>query len=232
MEGLTYILTFVEGILTFISPCILPLIPVYLFYLAGLSGAEDRLNSGLDSRTDRGIDNGAKSRLMINSIGFVVGFTIVFVILGAAATSIGQFLKGHLGTLKKISSIIMIILGMNFLGIFTLGFLDKVKRIDYKFKKLDFANSIVFGIVFSFAWTPCVGPLLFAALSTASIQETVLQGVILLFLYSLGLGVPFIITALIFEKIKGALRNIQKYNRIISIASGILLIVVGIIGLL
>lgn len=216
MKHYSYTLTFIEGILTFISPCILPLIPVYFFYLAGLSGDEDRL------------DRPVKNRLIINSLGFVAGFTLVFVLLGAAATSLGQFFKGNLGIFRKVSAIVVIIFGLSFLTGYRPGFLSREKRFNFKFNKLHFLNSIVFGAVFGFGWTPCVGPFLYTALSIAGSQKTVWQGVLLLFIYSLGLGLPFIITALAFEKLKDALRQIQKYNRIISIISGSVLVLAGI----
>lgn len=212
-----YILSFLEGVLTFISPCILPLLPVYFFYLAGTSGEQ-----GLTQQSK-------KMRLVFNSIGFVIGFTLIFVLLGAAATSLGQFLNSHKELFRKISAAIMIIFGLNFLGIFNLNILNIEKRFEYKFKDLRFVNSIVFGIVFGFAWSPCLTAFLGSVLLMAGNSETFLQGVLLLFVYSIGLGVPFILSSIIFEKVKESFKVIQKHSKAIKIISGIVLILAGIL---
>jgi len=217
MTFYSLILTFIEGILTFISPCILPLLPVYVFYLAGVPDDGNGL-----------LENKHKKALVINSLGFVAGFTLVFVILGAAATSVGRLLKENQDILRKVSSVVIMLFGLGFLGVVKPGFLNKEKRFNYNFDKLGFMSSILFGAVFGFSWTPCVGPFLFTALSTAGSLDTVWQGVLLLLIYSIGLGIPFVLTALAFEQIKGLLKSIQRYNRIIQIVSGIVLILAGI----
>lgn len=210
-------MTFIEGILTFISPCILPMLPIYFIYLAGKS-EEDGTSPSVN-----------KKRLLFNSIGFVIGFTLVFTALGATVTSLGHFLANHRNLLEKISGLVMIVFGLNFTGILKIGFLNREKRIDFKFNRLRFLSSIVFGMVFSLGWTPCLGAFLGSALALASNSNTILQGMLLLLLYSIGLGIPFIITAILFEEIKGAFKQIQKHSRIISIVSGVLLIVAGIL---
>jgi cytochrome c-type biogenesis protein len=213
----SYIIGFIEGILTFISPCILPLIPVYFVFLAG----ED---SGYDTMS------GPKSkRLILNSIGFVVGFTIVFVALGAAATSLGHFLNQNINLFRKLGGIVMIIFGLNFMGIIKLNFLNKEKRFHYRFKEIKFINSIIFGMAFAFGWTPCVGAFLGSALIIASNSDTIRQGILLLFIYSAGLGLPFILSSIVFNKAKTAFSFIQKHNRIINIVSGTVLIITGVL---
>jgi len=209
----SYVLVFLEGILTFISPCILPLLPVYFFYLAGASG-NDTVNRG---------------KLLRNAIGFVIGFTIVFVLLGATATALGSFMKVYIDIFRRISGILMIVFGLNFMGILKLNFLNFEKRMDYSFKELRFFNSIVFGIVFGFGWTPCVGAFLGSALLMAGNSETIVQGTLLLFIYSAGLGVPFILASIAFDSIKNTFKQMQKYNSIISIISGMVLILAGIL---
>lgn len=211
-----YYLSFFEGIMTFISPCILPMLPIYFLYLAGMS------DEGQGQKKHK------KSTLILNSIGFVAGFTIIFVLLGATATSIGAFLKSHMDILKIISGILIIIFGLNFMGLIKIGFLNTEKRFDFHFERLNFIKSIVFGIVFSLGWTPCIGPFLGSLLTLASMSETLFEGMLLLFIYSLGLGLPFIISAAIFENLKGAFKAIQRHSRIISTISGILLIAVGV----
>lgn len=220
---ISYFLTFTEGILTFISPCILPMLPIYFIYLAGTS------ENGNDTTTHNNSPAQNKNRMITNAIGFVLGFTIVFVALGATVTSIGHFLVSNRVLLQKISGIVMIIFGLNFIGILKLGFLNGEKRINFKFSQLRFLTSIVFGIVFGFGWTPCLGAFLGSALLLAGSSGTILQGILMLLIYSIGLGIPFIITAILFDKVKGAIGRIQKYSRVISIISGIMLIAAGIL---
>lgn len=218
MDSVNYFLSFIEGFLTFLSPCILPLLPVYIFYLAG------------ESFDDKGgIDKGKRGTLIFNSVAFVVGFTIVFVILGATATTFGSFLKMHQVILQKISGIIMVVFGLNYLGVFKLKFLNFEKRFEYNFKKLGFFNSVLLGVVFAFGWTPCGGQFLAVALLTAANSDTILIGMYLLLLYSLGLGIPFIVVAVIFGKVKAAIKYIQKYSKVINIISGVVLILAGIL---
>lgn len=217
MSNISYFMTFIEGILTFISPCILPMLPIYFVYLAGESQ-----KNGKSLPTN-------KNRLLINSIGFVIGFTIVFTVLGATVTSFGHFLANHRSLLEKISGIVMIVFGLNFAGILKINLLNREKRFAFKFDSLRFLSSIVFGMVFSFGWTPCLGAFLGSALALASNSETIFQGMLLLFIYSIGLGIPFILTSVLFEKVKGAFSQIQKHTRTISIISGILLIIAGIL---
>jgi len=206
----SFVLTFFEGILTFISPCILPMLPIYFIYLAGTSG-------------------GGKNTLLLNSIGFVVGFTIVFVLLGATASTIGQFLAIHKEVIRKISGIIMIVFGLNFAGIIKLNFLNFEKRMDFKIGNLNFFSSILFGFVFAFGWSPCLGAFLGSAMLFAGNSSTILGGMLLLFVYSAGLAIPFIISAIIFENVKGVFKQIQKYSRLISIVSGLILIIAGLL---
>lgn len=216
MGSLSYFLTFIEGILAFISPCLLPMLPIYFSYLAGI--ADENATDVLEN----------KNRLLINSIGFVLGFTIIFTLLGATATFFGMFLKSNIEVIRKLSGIVMILFGLNFMGIFRLKFLDFEKRLDYNFKNMKFFSSLVFGVVFSISWSSCQGALLGAALLMASTSDKVWEGIILLLLYSLGLGIPFIMTSIVFEKLKGLMTFIKKQYRIISFISGIVLILAGI----
>lgn len=192
------------------------MLPIYFLYLAGESEKNDSYTT-----TNR-------NKLLLNSVGFVIGFTIVFITLGATATSLGHFLTNHRSLLEKISGLFMIIFGLNFAGIFKIGFLNMERRIDFRFNKLQFFSSMVFGIVFGFGWTPCLGAFLGSALALASNSKTVFEGTILLLLYSIGLGIPFILSAVAFEKFKEAFKLIQKHSRVISIVSGVLLIIAGI----
>lgn len=193
------------------------MLPIYFIYLAGTS--EDKETPSAPY----------KSRMLLNSIGFVVGFTIVFVLLGATVTSFGHFLESHRVILQKISGLVMIVFGLNFTGILKIGFLNTEKRFHLKIGNLKFLSSIVFGIVFGFGWTPCLGAFLGSALLMAGNSKTILQGILLLLVYSIGLGIPFIVSSIVFEKAKGAFGWLQKHSRIIGTISGILLIGAGIL---
>lgn len=193
------------------------MLPVYFIYLAGTVN------------DDASIGAVKKNRLITNSIGFVIGFTVVFVLLGAAITTLGRFLTGHRDLLRQISGIVMVLFGLNFMGILKISFLNNEKSIDYKFEKLRFLSSLVFGAVFGLGWTPCLGTFLGSAMALASNSKTVLQGTMLLFIYSIGLGIPFIISSIVFDSIKDIFNMIQKYNRVINIVSGSLLTIAGIL---
>ncbi|WES36613.1 cytochrome c biogenesis CcdA family protein [Ruminiclostridium papyrosolvens DSM 2782] len=213
MSPIYYFLTFTEGILTFISPCLLPMLPIYFIYLAGET--EQNVNS--------------KSKLFINSIGFVIGFSLIFTLLGASATTLGHFLSNHRSLLEKISGAVMIVFGLNFIGILKIGIINMDKRINYQFKSLKFITSVIFGIVFAFGWSPCLSSFLGSALALASNSKTIFEGILLLLCFSIGLGIPFILTSIIFEKVKGAFKKIQEHSRTINIVSGALLIIAGVL---
>lgn len=193
------------------------MLPVYFIYLAG------------SAESDIGLGQQKKNILVVNSIGFVLGFTLVFVVLGASATALGHFLDNHRDILRKISGVVMILFGLYFMGIFKLGFLEMTKRFDFRVNKKQFPGSILFGMVFGFGWTPCLGAFLGSALVLAGNSEKLLEGITLLLVYSIGLGLPFIISAVIFDRARIMIKKIQTYNRLISIISGLLLIIAGVL---
>lgn len=221
MNLFSYILTFLEGILTFISPCILPMLPIYFFYLAGSAG----VNEG--ETKDNSVSN--RKTLLKNSMGFVFGFTIVFILLGVTVTSFGHLLTNNRGLMRKISGAVMILFGLNFMGILNIKRLSMEKRMNFKVDKLNFLSSIVFGLVFGFGWTPCIGAFLGSALVLAGNSKTIIQGVMLLVVYSIGLGIPFIVSSIIFDRLKGAFKQLQKHSRVINIVSGVVLVTEGIL---
>jgi len=204
------ILVFVEGFLAFISPCILPLLPVYIFYLAGKKGEDNR-------RT-----------LIFNTLGFILGFTIVFVAMGATASGIGSLLVSNKLLVQRISGIIIILFGLHYMGILKLGFLNKDKRLSTNIENLNVLSSVLFGMAFSLGWTPCIGPLLGAALTLAANQDTIWHGMLLLLIFSAGLGIPFFLSALLMERLKTAFDFIKKHFKTITFVSGLLLIIVGV----
>jgi len=212
-----YLLPFLEGFMTFVSPCLLPMLPIYVSVFA----------AGPAIKADG--SDGNKRRALINSLGFVLGFTLVFVALGAFAGTAGWLLRRYSFWVNLVTGLVVIILGLNFLGVLKIGFLNKAKQRSANTKDLKFFTSLLFGLTFSIGWTPCVGPFLGAALSLASQQDRIAVGMLMLLLYSLGLGLPFVISAVLLDMLKGALDFLKRHNRAINIASGILLVVMGIL---
>lgn len=205
-----YLIVFIEGIITFISPCILPMLPIYISYFAG------------------DIEEGKKGKTIINAIGFVIGFTIIFTLLGALAGTFGMFIKKYQTIFNIIGGSILIVFGLNYMGILSIGFIEKTKKIQVDIKSFKFFSTIVFGMIFAIGWTPCVGTFLGSALMIAASSSGVLKGTIMLLIYSLGLGIPFIIAALIMDELKNSMKFIKKNYKLINRISGVFLIIVGI----
>ena len=176
-----YFISFIEGIITFISPCLLPMLPIYISYFAG------------------GKERSSK-KTIINATGFILGFTLIFILLGTLAGTLGSFLSKYQIALNIITGLIVIFFGLNFIGVFKLNIF---KGANVKIKEdMGFISSLIFGFVFSIGWTPCVGAFLGSALMLASQQGTALKGLLMLLCYSLGLGIPFMISALLIDKLK------------------------------
>lgn len=204
-----FMLLFLEGIITFISPCLLPMLPIYISYFAASEV------------------NGRKT--LTNAIGFVLGFTIVFTIMGAFAGSMGRLIRDYTTILNIGTGLIVIAFGLNFLGIIKIGFLNRISHKNANVKNLGFFSAMLLGLVFSLSWTPCVGAFLGSALLMASLGGSSLQGILMLLTFSLGLGIPFVASALLIDQLKGAFNFIKRNYRIINFISGGLLIVVGIL---
>jgi cytochrome c-type biogenesis protein len=209
----------VAGVFSFLSPCVLPLVPPYLVFISGVS--LDDLKKGTQSNR----------QVMLASLAFVLGFTTVFVGLGATASYVGQILRNELPLLAKIAGVFIIIMGLNFLGVFKLGFLAQEKRYQQDAKPVGLLGAYAIGLAFAFGWTPCIGPVLAAILSLAASTESVTKGAALLSVYSLGLGIPFLIAAAsinvfmqFFAKFKTKLGMVEK-------AMGGLLVVTGVMFL-
>ena len=204
-----YFLSFLEGIITFISPCLLPMLPIYISYFAG--GGEK-----------------STGRTLTNALGFVLGFTMVFVCLGAFAGTLGGLLWRYRTVLNFVTGLVVIFFGLNYLGVLKIHIFRGMGG-NMGEKELGFFSSFAFGLVFSIGWTPCVGAFLGSALMLASQQGTALKGVLLLRIYSAGLGIPFVASALLIDKLKGAFGFIKRNYKVINIVCGILLIGVGIL---
>lgn len=204
-----YLISFLEGIITFISPCLLPMLPIYVSYFAG---------------------GGQRStkKTLINACGFVLGFTIVFAIMGGLAGTAGSFLREHQTAVNIASGLVVIFFGLNYLGVFKLNlFHGKQNNLDVS--RLGFLSAIIFGMVFSIGWTPCVGAFLGSALMLASQRGHAAEGVSMLIIYSMGLGVPFILSALLIDKLKSAFDWIKRHYKTINIICGCLLVAIGVL---
>ena len=208
---MTYILSFLEGIITFISPCLLPMLPVYILYFTGGSAEE-----------------GKSRKTLINALGFVLGFTLVFVSLGAFMAGLGSLLQRYHIVVNLITGAVVVVFGLNFMGVLNIRFLNGTHKIQREVKDLGFFSAVLFGIIFSIGWTPCVGTFLGSALLMASQQGSVLQGILMLLLYSLGLCIPFLVSALLIDKLKGTFQFIKMHYQTINRICGGLLVFVGI----
>lgn len=204
-----YVISFLEGIITFISPCLLPMLPIYLSYFAG---------------------GGARStkKTLVNASGFVLGFTILFVAMGALAGSLGSFLTRYQSWVNLIGGGIVILFGLNYVGLLKLN-LFRGSRGGLKAGDMGFWSAALFGMVFSVGWTPCVGAFLGSALMLASQQGTVTEGMGMLLCYSLGLGIPFLFSAVLIDKLKGAFNWIKAHYDLVNKVCGGALVLVGIL---
>ncbi len=222
-HSISIFIAFSAGLLSFISPCILPLIPSYLTYMTGASFND--LTTG---------DAMVKLRwnTFRHSLAFVIGFTLIFTLMGASATSIGGLLLKHQYLILKIGGIIIILLGIHFLGIFKFNFLEKNKQFQLKRQRIGLFGSFLTGVTFAAGWTPCIGPILATILLYASSTGSVYKGIILLAFYSLGLARPFFFAGLAINTFLGASGWIKRNLRVINIVSGSFLILVGIAMLL
>ena len=204
-----YFILFLEGIITFISPCLLPMLPIYVSYFAG--GGE---------RTTK--------KTLTGAFGFVLGFTLVFTAMGALAGTVGSFLRNHQTAVNLVSGLLVIFFGLNFLGVFKFNLFHGSSR-DVETDNMGFFSAMLFGIIFSLGWTPCVGAFLGSALMMASQQGQMLTGTLMLLAYSLGLGIPFVLSAVLIDYLKSAFDWVKRHYTIINKISGSLLVVIGVL---
>ena len=204
-----YVISFLEGIITFISPCLLPMLPIYISYFAG--GGE---------RTVK--------KTLTNAVGFVLGFTVIFVAMGALAGTLGSFLTRYQTWVNLIGGIIVIMFGLNYMGLLKLNLFRGAGR-GMQAKEMGFFSAALFGIIFSVGWTPCVGAFLGSALMLASQQGHVLEGMGMLLCYSLGLGIPFLFSAVLIDQLKGTFNWIKAHYGVVNKICGGLLTLVGIL---
>ena len=204
-----YLISFLEGIITFISPCLLPMLPIYISYFAG--GGERTIK-----------------KTLTGAVGFVLGFTVVFVAMGALAGTLGSFLTRYQTWVNLIGGLIVVVFGLNYMGLFRLNLFRGINR-TIQPGEMGFFSAMLFGLVFSIGWTPCVGAFLGSALMLASQQGHVLEGMGMLLCYSLGLGIPFLMSAMLIDKLKSAFNWIKAHYGVINRICGGLLVLVGIL---
>lgn len=218
MPDVTLLAAFGAGFLSFISPCVLPLIPGYISYISGMS-LEDM----------RKADAGSRRRLIIATLFFILGFSIVFMAMGASASALGALLREHLRVVQKIAGAVIVIFGLHLLGVFRIGFLDRDTRVQTSRKPATPLGALLVGTAFAFGWTPCIGPILGGILTIAGSKATVGEGVLLLAVYSAGLGVPFLLTSIAVDKFFLASARVRRHYRTIEMVSGGMLVILGVL---
>ncbi|HJN24695.1 MAG TPA: cytochrome c biogenesis protein CcdA [Rhodospirillales bacterium] len=217
---ISYAGALMAGLLSFFSPCVLPLIPAYLCFLGGAS---------LDELTaEGGVDREVSKRVFISAFSFVAGFTTVFIMMGATATAISQVVIQHIDTLSTIAGVVIIIFGLHYMGLFRIGFLNFEKRFHIENKPSGVVGSYLLGLAFAFGWTPCVGPILATILMVAAGSDSVLYGTSLLSAYAVGIGVPFLIAALAVKPFMSFMARFRKHMHKVEITIGLLLVATGI----
>ena len=216
--SISFFIAFAAGFLSFVSPCVLPLLPSYVSFITGLS--MDQLTSGEDTAR-------VKRLVLINSVLFVLGFTTIFVLLGASATYAGKFLLTYQNTISKVGGVVIVLFGLYVMGAIQPRWLMSDKRVHMDRKPKGYVGSYFVGMAFAAGWTPCIGPILGTILLMASTAEGVFHGMFLLVSYSLGLGVPFLVTSLALNTFLTRFSAFSRHMRTISIVSGLFLIAIG-----
>lgn len=221
-QEISILIAFFAGFLSFVSPCVLPLVPSYITYIAGVS---------FKDLTDEKARRRLRWATLSHSILFIIGFSTIFILMGASASFVGQLLVKYQNWIMKVGGVLVIILGIHFTGIIHLPFLQMEKRFELRKKPLGYLGSFFVGVVFAAGWTPCIGPILSTILIYASTSDSYTTGMMLLTVYSMGLGIPFLISSLAFNSFLSAFDKIKRYMRVITIISGFFLIAIGILFL-
>lgn len=220
MNSLNFLTAFFAGLVSFLSPCVLPLIPGYISFISG---------SSLEDLRSESAGRGLRSRAFWSSVWFVAGFSLIFIALGASATALGSLLLQKISVLRVAAGVLIVLFGLHLTGLFRIPFLQYEKKIDVRKRPLTAAGAVLVGAAFAFGWTPCIGPILAGILGLASTQETIGQGMILLTAYSAGLGLPFLATSLALHTFLRFFARFRRYLRVVEVASGVLLLAIGIL---
>jgi cytochrome c-type biogenesis protein len=214
------ITAFAAGLLSFLSPCVLPLIPGYISFISGASLKELTGDSDIKK---------LRRKVMLNSLAFVLGFSVIFILLGASATALSKVMLKYLRPISIAAGAVIIVFGLHTMGILKITALYSEKRFQTNTKPVNIFGSFVMGLAFAFGWTPCIGPILAGIIALAAKQDTVMQGVMLLAVYSLGLGIPFMITSYSLTLFFKMFDKIKKYLNIVEWIAGLLLVIIGIL---
>ena len=209
----------IAGVISFLSPCVLPLVPGYVSMLSGATVEE------LKTRTDVALT----ARVFRNSVAFVIGFSVVFIALGASATWVGKFLLAQRTAFNVVAGVLVIIFGLHLTGLIKIPFLYREARLDSGAPKRSLGGAFILGFAFAFGWTPCIGPILTAILAMAAQRQTVLQGMFLLAIYSAGLAIPFLLTGLGLSQFLKFYKGFRKHLQVVEVLSGVLLIGIGVL---
>ena len=220
MGNTPFFIALVAGFLSFLSPCVLPLLPSYLSFITGIS-LEELIQKGKDSRM--------RKITIIHSLIFIFGFSLVFVLLGTSASLVGKIFTNYQIWITRVGGIFIIIFGLHLMGVVNLGPLQREKKIHLDRRPLGYLGSFLVGIVFAAGWSPCIGPILGAILFYAASKDSVVLGISLLATYSLGLAIPFFLSSLALEVFLEYYGKLRKYLRLVSLISGGLLVVVGVL---
>jgi len=219
-QEISVLIAFSAGLLSFVSPCVLPLVPSYITYITGVSFKDLS-------------ETGSKRRLRwltaSHSLLFICGFSLIFVLMGASASYLGQVLVQYQSWIMRAGGILIIILGIHFTGLINIPFLQMERRFELNKKPLGYVGSFLVGIVFAAGWTPCVGPILSTILLYASTTKSFTTGIVLLAFYSMGLGLPFFFASLAFNSFLSAFEKVKRYMRVITIVSGVFLVIIGVL---
>jgi cytochrome c-type biogenesis protein len=215
-------MAFAAGLISFLSPCVLPLVPGYISFISGVSFEEIRAEGESGALPSK-----EKRKILNNSICFIVGFSIVFILLGASATWLGNFLTSKMSVLTRLAGLVIIFFGVYKMGLIRSNLFYKEARFDLKQKKFGYIGAVLIGAAFAFGWTPCIGPILAGILAYAGTLEKVNQGVFLLAVYSLGLGIPFLLTAMGINRFWSFFSRIKKYLRVLEVGGGAIMVVLG-----
>lgn len=222
MSNISYLGAFLGGILSFLSPCVLPLIPSYVSYITGISFEDFKAGDKAHAKHIRLVT-------LINSSAFILGFSTVFVLLGVSSSFLGKYLAYYYDQVRIVGGVVIIFFGLYVMGVIKLNFLSADHRVHLKHKPRGYIGSVVVGLTFGAGWTPCIGPILGSILLVAGTSGSVMYGFKLLVVYSLGLAIPFLATSLAMSYFISHFSAIQKYMRVIMILSGLLLISFGIL---
>lgn len=220
LEQTTILTAFIAGFLSFLSPCVLPLIPSYISYITGITFGD---------LTQEALPRKIRFLTAVHSLLFIAGFTVIFILLGLSFTLLGNAVLRHRLIIERIGGIIVILFGLHIAGAINLNFLQREKKVEIKTKPLGYLGSFLVGATFSLGWTPCVGPILSSILILSSTAGEAKQGVALLLSYSLGLGLPFFLSSVLINHFLAYFGKIKRYMRAISVISGIFLVIVGLL---